>query len=246
MSNGIIVYRGPSRLDGQPIVLAVTLSSHNAKVGDMAQAWVLRSDVSPIEAVNTGLDRSICGDCVHRSGSNIGRSCYVIFWLAPNQVYKAFRDNVYPTVTPAIGSRYLVDKPIRVTAYGDPAAVPFEVWRSLLLHTSFAPSYTHQWRTCDQRFRGFCMASVESEHEADQAHALGWRTFRTRLVDEPLRDDEIVCPASNEAGHRLTCADCGLCTGDRRAAARSVAIIAHGQRTSWLAQKKAVQTEVPV
>lgn len=64
MTRGFVAYRGPSRLDGAPIVLIVTLASLNTKTGAMAQAWVLRSDISPQEAIGDGRDRSVCGDCV--------------------------------------------------------------------------------------------------------------------------------------------------------------------------------------
>jgi len=236
--NGFVVYEGPSRLDSEPVVLVVTLSSLNTKTGDIPQAWVLRADVSPSEAIQTGRDRSICGDCVHRSGTAQGRSCYVIWWQGPLKVYDAYRRSAYARLEPLAAARELRARPIRIAAYGDPAAIPFDVWRELLVHAAPAPSYTHQWRTCDQRFRSFCMASVESEGEVAQAHQLGWRTFRTRLVTESARPDEIVCPASDEAGHRLTCEHCALCVGQRRPTARSVVIIAHGLRTSWFQQKK--------
>ena len=238
-ARGLVAYHGPSRLDGAPIVLIVTFASLNAKTGAMAQAWVLRADVSPQEAIAGGLDRSVCGDCVHRSGSAIGRSCYVITWLGPLNVYKAFRANQYPTVAPHLAAPHLAGAQLRMAAYGDPAAVPFEVWRALLTSVVGWTGYTHQWRTCDQRFQAFLMASVESEGEVEHAQALGWRTFRTRLHTEPVRADEIVCPASNEAGHRTTCEHCNLCTGTARGAARSIVIQAHGQRTAIFADRKA-------
>ncbi len=238
-ARGLVAYHGPSRLDGAPIVLIVTFASLNTKTGAMAQAWVLRADVSPQEAIADGRDRSICGDCVHRSGGAIGRSCYVITWLGPLNVYKSFRKNQYPTMTPALAAPYLAGEQLRMAAYGDPAAVPFEVWRALLTSVEGWTGYTHQWRVCDQRFCSFLMASVESEGEVIAAQALGWRTFRTRLATEPVRADEIVCPASNEAGHLTTCEACNFCTGAARGSARSIVIQAHGQRTAIFADRKA-------
>lgn len=236
---GVVIFRGQSRLGrGGPIVVIVTFASHNTKTGDIAQAWVLRADIAPNEAIRDGQDRAICGDCVHRSGSHLGRSCYVIIHLGPRNVYKAFLRGLYPDVTPEEAGRGLAGSAIRVAAYGDPAAAPFEVWRALLAYAR-PIAYSHSWRVCDSRFSRFCMASVESEHEADQAHALGWRTFRTRLATEGVRVDEIICPASNEAGHRTTCSSCGLCSGQARGAARSIAIIAHGQRTRHFEDRKA-------
>lgn len=236
---GLVAYRGPSRLDGAPIVLVVTFASLNTKTGAMAQAWVLRADVSPQEAIAGGLDRSVCGDCIHRSGHAIGRSCYVITWLGPLRVYKSFRANQYPTMAPQLAASYLAGQQLRMAAYGDPVAVPLDVWRTLIRHCEGWTGYTHQWRTCDQRFQAFLMASVESEAEVVAAQTLGWRTFRTRLETEPVRADEIVCPASDEAGHRTTCEACNLCTGRARNAARSIVIQAHGQRTQIFADRKA-------
>ena len=236
---GFVAHEGPSRLDGAPIVVIVTLRSHNSKIGDMAQAWVLRADVSPSEAIAHGLDRSICGDCVHRSGAAVGRACYVIWWLGPTNIYRAFREGRYPTLGLAAAAQALAGEQLRVTGYGDPAAAPFEVWRELLSQVAGFTAYSHQWRTCDQRFRTIAMASVESAGEVDQAAALGWRTFRTRLARERLRDDEVICPASDEAGHRVQCEACGLCRGQARAGAKSVAIIAHGQRLQWFVDAKA-------
>jgi hypothetical protein len=232
------VYRGPSKLDGAPIAAIVTLRSSNEKTGNMAQAFVLRADVSPSDAIAAGDDRSICGDCVHRSGQTLERSCYVIWWQGPTNVWKAFRAGRYQEPTTAAAARALTGSSLRLAAYGDPAAVPREIWTALLAGVGSFTAYSHQWRTCDQGFRSFCMASVESEREADEAHALGWRTFRTRLAAERLRADEIICPASHEAGQRTLCESCGLCSGQQRGAARSIAIIAHGQRVRWFAAQK--------
>lgn len=241
----LVVYRGPSRLDGGPIVAALTFDSKNRKTGPMVQAWVLRSDVTPRLALARGLDRSICGDCVHRSdGDGItGRSCYVKTQLGPTTIFDKLTAGAYAEPSLEEASAVLAGAQLRLCAYGDPVAVPFEVWRALLVTVSGFTSYTHQWRTCDQRFRLFTMASVESPCEVDQAHRLGWRTFRTRLHSEPVRADEIVCPASDEAGHRTTCDACGLCVGRRRNGARSIAIIAHGQTARFFRDRKAALLE---
>jgi hypothetical protein len=237
-ARGFIAYRGPSLIDGAPVAVVMTFGSHNEKTGPMAQAWVLCADQSPTDAIRVGADRSICGSCIHRSGSEVGRSCYVVPWLGPLQVYKAMAGGHYPTLTPAAAAEACAGESLRLAAYGDPAAVPLSVWTSMLERADGWTGYTHQWRTCDQRFQQICMASVESENESQDAQRLGWRTFRTRMSDELARVDEIICPASDEAGHRVTCDRCTLCVGTKRARARSIVIIAHGQRTSWLQQHK--------
>ena len=72
------------------------------------------------------------------------------------------------------------------------------------------------------------MASADSIDEARRAWSEGLRTFRVvRSVDDIDRDNEVLCPASEEAGKRVTCEDCRLCTG-QRGSVKSVAIPAHG------------------
>lgn len=65
---GYILYEGPSMIDGAPIVVIVNKidGSDNAKTGAMVQTFIIRSDVAPVEALATGADVSICGDCEHR------------------------------------------------------------------------------------------------------------------------------------------------------------------------------------
>lgn len=66
IEDGYVLYDGPSAFDGEPIIVVATLASENVKTGGMVQTWVLRKDMSPQEAIDTGGDYSICGDCVHR------------------------------------------------------------------------------------------------------------------------------------------------------------------------------------
>ena len=42
-----------------------------------------------------------------------------------------------------------------------------------------------------------------------------------------IKDKEILCPASKEAGYRTTCDSCKLCSGSN-ISAKSIAIVAHG------------------
>ncbi len=228
--NGAIFYRGRSLLDNAPIVGIVTgFNRHtaNEKTGDMLQTWILRSRISPTNAVLTGRDASICGDCKLRGDSPANRTCYVTVFQAPLAVFKAYkRGNYGPLVLDSIRGRA-----IRLGAYGDPAAIPTHVWQMLLTGASTWTGYTHQWRTCDNELRHVLMASVDSENERVVADALGWRTFRVRpTTDDPYdASSEVVCPASAEAGYRTDCAHCGLCQGQHNPA-KSVVIAAHGAR----------------
>lgn len=219
-------------LTGEPIVAVATgfvTKSNNPKTGEMIQTWVLRSDRNPMAAVADGSDAAICGDCPLRSGTNIGRACYVTWWMGPSQVYKSMGG--YRDVDGAGAREAGRGQQIRVTAYGDPAAVPFDIWRAFLVDAAGWTGYTHQWRTCDPRFRDVVMASVETDAAMREAWAMGWRTFRIRTGD--VQAGEVICPASREGGKRTTCDRCNLCQGASNPA-KSVAILPHGQRARWL------------
>jgi hypothetical protein len=235
VTNGVVVYRGPSRLTGDPVVVVLTGLSYdslNFKTGPMVQAWILRADMPPTEAVNSGGDDAICGGCRHRSGSNVGRSCYVVWWFAPANVYRALPS--YPVVRVSSLRGVLRDRHVRFGAYGDPAAVPATVWFDLAYVSAGWTGYTHHWQTCDPLLRMLLMASVDTEAEKREAARLGWRTFRVRRHGDAVQADEVICPASDEGRHVATCDDCRLCAGLFRDA-KSVAILPHGQRVKWIA-----------
>jgi len=228
--NGAIVYQGPSMIDGAPIVAIVTgltRKSKNEKTGNMAQVFILRADMSPLQAIASGADGSICGDCKHRGTDGVGRSCYVVVAQAPQAVYRSFAAGNYgAAVDPVIVSRQLEGRAIRLGAYGDPAAVPVIVWESLTRYTKTHTGYTHQWRSAPY-LRPYLMASVDTPREREQAQGEGWRTFRVRRAGEDLTKVEIACPASAESGYLTTCEDCGLCAGSGKRA-KSIAILVHG------------------
>lgn len=228
-ANGIVFYRGPSMLTGDPIVAVITglaTRSHNPKTGPMLQAWILRADLAPMAAARANTDDAVCGDCGHRGDGGYGRSCYVTLWLAPNQVYKQLAQ--YPVASWPDTQRLLAGRHVRLGAYGDPAALPFEIWRMVLTQVAGWTGYTHQWRACDLRFQAILMASVDNPREFQDAQRAGWRTFRVRSSAEALMEGaEVACPASAEEDHRATCQECELCRGQANPA-RSVSILAHG------------------
>ena len=59
---GFAFYDGPSLIDGAPIIGIAVLRSENAKTGDMVQTYILRADMSPLDAISSGDDVSICVD----------------------------------------------------------------------------------------------------------------------------------------------------------------------------------------
>lgn len=253
-----IIYRGPSLIDGSPIVViltGLTGGSANVKTGSMVQSWILADNgQSPIEASRTGNDYSICGNCPHRgtvdptklTGWSVGRSCYVSLHQAPTAVYNAYKRGIYATVgredIRALGRGRM----IRVGSYGDPAAVPASVWRELLAEASSHTAYTHQSgvKGANVDYDRF-MVSADSKRQAQGLQLNGKRTFRVIPVatwreqgKASLLKSEVICPASTEANRpEVTCVTCGLCDGSsmvrnngekRMVQRKSIAIVAHG------------------
>lgn len=229
---GLIFYSGPSQLDSKPIVAIATVGSRNRKTGDMIQTWILRRDVDPIEAIKSGKDSSICGDCYHRgSGRETSpvprgtasvprpRTCYVNVGQAPLAIWRAYQRGSYARGTLA----ELPDRPLRMGAYGDPVAVPWHAWQGLHDRKVWT-GYTHQWRQLIATpFRNVLMASCDGPVEAMEAARAGWRAFVVQPLDEP--GDGILCPS---VSHGTPCASCGLCSGLQKPDAPSIWIEAHG------------------
>lgn len=237
---GFILYRGPSALDGSPIVSIVTGlmdGGANSKTGPMAQVYFLRSDMNPLVAVHTGEDAAICGNCRHRgrietdpttgTRKNVERSCYVTLMHGPRVVYDAFQRGSYQDVPLAIARRLLAGRPVRIGAYGDPASVPFDVLDTALARAQAVNGYTHMWRE-HPKLAAFCMASCDTDAEREEAKALGFRTFRVRAKGAPVLKGEGQCPASAELGKPVQCAQCMLCGGNRVTAKADITILAHG------------------
>ncbi len=246
---GVVFYEGPSLIDGQPIIGIATFGTANEKTGNLVQTWIIRSDIHPIDAINTGADASICGNCplrgriadvaerIHESKfggetTNKGRSCYVLVQNAPAAIYLSYKKGQYPKLS-AEHRRKMIGKGLRYGSYGDPVAIPLKSWDALATYCTgkAAPGYTHQWR--DERFSGWAkrvMASTHSVEENVIAAEKGWRTFRTAKAAGDVAANEIVCPASEEGGYTQTCETCGACNGrrDMKDKRKSLVIVAHG------------------
>lgn len=190
------IWSGESLLTGEPISLYMTFGSSNRKTGKMAQTWILRDDVEPHRAT---LDeqRAVCGDCKLRDNG-----CYVTKFQAPLTVYRRYVDTDIVEPPKRIAA-------LRIGSYGDPAAVPFKVWRKLVMRTQGTiTGYTHSWREADRRLQKYCMASVDTPSEALMALADGWSIFATFRVFDGLQ-----CPADRTGG-LVKCITCGKCDGN--------------------------------
>jgi len=234
---GYMIYNGPSLIDGAPIVVVAITKSKNTKTANMLQTYILRSDIDPRDANRTGADASICGTCPHRGTPNnyvtglaTNRTCYVRIDQGPLIVFKSLKKGIYPVATghkaiAALGAGRMV----RIGTYGDGAAVPGYVWDSLTSEAEGHTAYSHQSGTPGAAFdANRYMVSADSEKAAWAAWRQGARTFRV-VWDalDVVKNKEILCPASAEAGYRTTCDKCGLCAG-ASIAAKSIAIVAHG------------------
>lgn len=231
----VVVYDGPSRLTGDPILVVATAQNGNRKIGRMLQFWIIPA-TSPLAALRTGSDRSVCGDCRLRGdGTGRGRVCYVWSPGVENIWQSAQKPARTDRMSAADFAPRVAGLQLRIAAYGDPTAAPFDaVWRPLLAVAGGWTAYTHQWRRDDLTvgYREWCMASVDSAAEQAEAVARGWRTFRVRTVDGELRDAvslargrEIICP--HERDETVKCAACELCRGASRPA-RNIVVTVHG------------------
>lgn len=249
-SNGVILWEGRSLLDGSPIVAIATglrRPSMNAKTGGMVQVFIIRSDMSPLEAIRTGADGAICGGCVHR-GEPVeesdqaykNRTCYVDVAKSVMAIWNAYMRGGYPRIQDSAIQDIGRDREVRLGAYGDPAAVPPYVWFLLLQYAAGWTGYTHQWADgrLDPGLQKILMASVESPEERAAANILGWRTFR---VDIESADDratrgmtEAQCPATMpEKTRKVQCIDCMQCNGAGAHAAKAdIVVPMHGARAS--------------
>ena len=240
----MIVYDGPSMLNGDPIVgiiTGLTSVSSNPKTGAMAQLWILHQDEAPHLAVKSGKDASVCGDCPARN-----KWCYVQTFQGPRSVWAAWKRGSYPPYDPLL----LQGKALRLGAYGDPAALPLSVLEEITKDVDMYTGYTHAWKYCDDRYQHFWMASCDSRSDTELAVERGWRSFRVCVdANDRALDREVVCPASGEADNILTCIKCRTCDGTRRGLRSNVVIQAHGNRTKRFLEhvgRKDIKASSPV
>lgn len=232
---GLVLYRGPSLLDGAPIVAILVARSANTKTGNMPQLYVLRADVDPLAALELGADRSICGACPHRGDATTGRkrSCYVVVERGPLVVWRAWRRGLYPPATPHSLRKMTRQRVVRLGAYGDVAAIPRDRLDAVVEHADGWTGYTHQWRT-GFALADLVMASCDTDADSHDAAALGYRAFRIVPEGTSRLPNHLRCPASAERGKATTCAKCKQCDGTRNNPDRpSVQITIHGRGSRY-------------
>ncbi len=240
MTNGLVFYKGKSGLNKVTpivgIIVGLDKSSSNIKTGSLIQSYILVDNGKmPHENAQFGNnDDGICGDCIHRGNKDEKTgSCYVNLGQGPHAVYSQYLAGKYDKFDKKKHKGLFDGKMLRMGSYGDPVAIPFDRWDTIISWTIGHTGYTHQWRVCDQRFRNLCMASCDTESDREYAEYMGWRTFRVKRKDDPvIVGKEVVCPASPDLVTKRQCEDCMACNGaknildgDKR---RSIVINAHG------------------
>jgi hypothetical protein len=210
--NTVVVYTGPSQINNDNIFMAVTglASSTNRKTGAMLQTYIMLQDDDPMTAVRIGTDVGICAGCKHRTDrayyratNVVHRTCYVNIGQGPRSIYKCFSSTGYRVLKTFAELTALGEgKVIRVGTYGDPVAVPLDIWTALLSKSNGHTGYTHQWKNPHfADYRRFCQASVDNEAEALLAANMGWGYFRVAAATGwNLTSNEQLCPASAAAG----------------------------------------------
>lgn len=221
IKNSYLLYRGPSLFNDREIAVVITgmsTPSANRKTGVMLQSWIIDAGTVPTEAVKTGQDASICGDCPLR-----GKSCYVNL-VGVNAIWRGLEGLTAITDYELRYIRQFSGLGLRLGAYGDPAMVPLAVWKPLIEASRFSLGYTHQWRDCDQEWRKYLQASVETVEDMQEANRMGWATYRVRLKGAPKVDGETVCV--NQTNPFIKCSTCQLCNGQKN-------IVADVHGTAW-------------
>ena len=261
MSNGFIFH------ESEDIVCIATFNSSNRKTGDEVQTWILYKHEEPNIAIDTGKDKTICGDCKHRgivlslddaiiyanqlptakkkallkriddkkakglNSINIDRKCYVLVFQAPLNVYKAWKNGNYPTLTPKQAQKRFAYKKVRLGSYGDPIHIPKWKLDIILKFTLGVTGYTHQWKNLKFiEYKQYLMASVDSLEEMLQANSLGYRTFRVRQKNEKTQSNEVGCLSDRNArGNKklVPCIDCMMCSGLTSKVKQNISIIQH-------------------
>jgi len=223
---GYILYEGRSVIDGSPIVAIINKidnASANDKTGALVQSFIIRSDIDPVQALKTGADQSVCGNCVHRpiTAKETGEPpCYVNVGRSVLAVFKAYKRGRYVKADPETIAIAIAGRKLRLGTYGDPAAIPVQYWQRVKRYTIGHAGYSHQWQESffdHAAWAPLVMASADNVDQAALANLYGMRVFRVSIgIDRQA--GEAACPASKESGKKTTCENCMLCSGTTKTA----------------------------
>mgnify|MGYP006888280586 FL=1 len=226
--SGYTIPNIPSPHTGAPVRADLVWSTANPKTGPGWQLFILDQQNHPSEALKTGGDASVCGNCPMRPRTDLPglpryRGCYVnpamlgAVWKKQRKAFSSSSDT-----TKVLQGHYL-----RLGAYGDPAMLPTPLLELLTRSCSNWTGYTHQHNEpwYNPEANKYLMHSVETIAQAKESWAKGARTFRIDLEELGAQPGEVVCP---NVTHGVQCRDCNLCRGNSLGNAKSVCIPPHG------------------
>jgi hypothetical protein len=224
----ILVYTGPSRYTGEPVIAWITLTSKNAKTGDMITLWITADHGAPSKAA--------CGNC-----AQLDNGCYAQQGtpsMACRSSLRAIRrwqagaDNGTMdgrALTLAQWRLVLGHAILRNAGWGDSSALPAGIVSRLHTAAASVRAYTHD----PSQVLARSMLSVESAAAYAAGVAAGHRVAAVVPADTgkvggmPVPAGAVVCPAISTAG-KVGCDRCTLCSGSDRPTAPHVLFPAHG------------------
>ena len=213
MKDSIVIYKGISLLDNETPIMVVmsgyNKDSKNEKTGPLVQLYILPIDILPKDAYTSG-SKSVCGDCKY----NANNGCYVR-WSHLKGLWNSARSQ--SPVSMRLSKELIKGLRVRVGAAGDPAAIPFAFWDTLLSSCENHTGYTHQWIKPEyQNLSKLFVASTDSKDETRRANDKGWSTFEVIDNEEPSASS-ILClatdPTKQKNGLPFNCASCMGCNG---------------------------------
>lgn len=207
------------------IVIIITFKSGNIKTGDMAQIWIMRSDIDPVEAIKQNIDDIICFECIHR----LNRTCYINPGQAPLKVYEAYKKGLYEPLDLDRLAHELRYKTVRFGAYGEPVLIPLDIVKHIIKNSMSYTGYTQQWNNPKYKeYRTIFMASIESDKQLKQTKKLGIRSYRVTNNENDIKSNEIICPNVTKG---ITCNLCTLCDNQgKHKNAKSIVVPVHGTK----------------
>tara|TARA_R110000751_G_scaffold22666_2_gene63654 strand:- start:321 stop:1007 length:687 start_codon:yes stop_codon:yes gene_type:complete len=203
--NGFILHEGV--ITGHRFVVIATgvvRPSVNIKTGGMIQIWILLTDQSPIEGVQSGLDAdTICKGCPFASG----HGCYVNLGHSPLGIWKAYHRGSYPALR---GYSVFQDRAVRFGAYGNPSLIPLRIVKAIRRRAGKTTGYFHDWKANRKarKYNRYFMASTDTLESLEEAKAEGLRVFHASKEKPTGRFKTCL-----NVTHGIQCADCGLCNG---------------------------------
>lgn len=263
----MLLYEGPSLINGRPIVVIATRAK-NPKTGEMLYTWILDQETPPEIAAFNGIDESICGGCKFRAQPKLDagdirpastRMCYVRLSslsdefgtpkadedMGPAEVWQAWKNHEFGwwgSFGPVpewqkderrkLWYQYHGPLSVRIGSYGDPGAVPTDMWADLVRYARNFTGYTHLWKTCDPQLKKYCMASTDTLEERAEANEMGWRAFVVAPMDVDVAQlgSDVLCPMT--AGKPVTCNTCHMCQGTSSKVKQNIWEKAHGVNLS--------------